>query len=170
MELDPTLPEAQIREADLKFYWDWDWSQCDGPFRRAAQEAIESSDVQTHYALCLEVLGRFNEALPHMENARKIDPLSTMLNLALGRLLVRTGQVQKGLEYLYKAKDLDPNDPAIYEQLAWPTTSRIGKQKQSRRALRLDGCGVTCRKTLKNWPTRSALAGLPRSNNDSASF
>ena len=34
-ELDPALPEARIRDADLKFYWDWDWQQCDGAFRRA---------------------------------------------------------------------------------------------------------------------------------------
>ena len=128
MELDPTLPEAQIREADPKFYWDWDWSQCDGPFRRAAQAAIESMDVQYHYALCLEVLGRFNEALPYMENARKLDPLSPRLNIDLGRLLARTGQIQKGLEYLNKARDLEPNNPAVYETLAWTY------DKQSRQA------------------------------------
>jgi len=119
MELDPTLPEAQIREADPRFYWNWDWSQCDGPFRWAAQVAIESMDVQHHYALCLEVLGRFNEALPYMENARKIDPLSPRLNIDLGRLLARTGQLQKGLEYLSKATNLDSNNPAVYERLAW---------------------------------------------------
>jgi len=119
MELDPTLPEAQIREADPKFYWNWDWSQCDGPFRWAAQVAIESMDVQHHYALCLEVLGRFNEALPYMENARKIDPLSPRLNIDLGWLLARTGQLQKGLEYLNKARDLDSNNAGVYETLAW---------------------------------------------------
>lgn len=119
MELDPTLPEAQIREADLKFYWDWDWPQCEGPFRRAALDAIGSSDVQSHYGLCLEVLGRYKEALPYMENARRIDPLSTMVNKSLARLLTRNGQTEKGFEYLNKAKDLDPNDAGLYDILAW---------------------------------------------------
>jgi len=36
MRLDPTLPEARIGDADLKFYWQWDWSQCDSGFRTAA--------------------------------------------------------------------------------------------------------------------------------------
>ena len=118
-ELDPTLPEAQIREADLKFYWDWDWPQCEGQFARSAQQASGSSDVQGHYGLCLEVLGRYGEALPYMENARRIDPLSLLVNKSLGRLLVRNGQIQKGLEYLNKAKDLDPSDASVYDILAW---------------------------------------------------
>ena len=119
MELDPSLPEAQIREADLKFYWNWDWPQCEGPFRRAALEANGSPDVQSHYGLCLEVLGRYKEALPYMENARRSDPLSTLVNKALGRLLARSGQTEEALEYLNKAKDLDPNDSGVYDTLAW---------------------------------------------------
>ncbi len=131
MEIDPTLPEAQIREADLKLYWGWDWSQCDGPMRQAAQEGTGSSDAQSHYALCLEVLGRYQEALPYAENARRIDPLSGPGNRTLGRLLARNGQAEKGLEYLYKAKDLDPNNAATYEILAWS----YDKQNRQREAV-----------------------------------
>lgn len=141
-ELDPDLPETRIRDADLKFYWDWDWKQCEGAFRRAALEAPGSSDVQSHYATCLEVLGRYREALAYMQNAHRIDPLSTMTNTALGRLLARNGQTSKSFEYLNKARDLDPNNAYAYELLAWI----YGHQNQQERAVemqikvgRLDG-------------------------------
>lgn len=63
LELDPTLPEAQIGDADLRFYWYWDWNQCSGAFRSAAEKYPNSGHVQLHYGLCLFVLGRYDEAL-----------------------------------------------------------------------------------------------------------
>jgi len=119
MELDSTLPEAQIRAADIRFYDEWDWSQCDGMFRHAAEQAFGSSDVQFHYGICLEVLGRYEEALHYLEKARSIDPLSTLLNESVGRLMVRTGHTREAIEYLKKARDLDPTDPSVYATLEW---------------------------------------------------
>jgi TolB-like protein len=55
LELDPNLTEAQIGDADLRFYWEWDWTQREGAFRRTAEKYPNSAHVQYHYGLCLFV-------------------------------------------------------------------------------------------------------------------
>jgi TolB-like protein/DNA-binding winged helix-turn-helix (wHTH) protein/tetratricopeptide (TPR) repeat protein len=129
-ELDPALPEAQIGTADLRFYWEWDWSQCEGAFRKAADTYPNSAPVQYHYGLCLFVLGRYDDAVPPLERARRVDPLSPLVNRVLGRLLGVVGRHQEALDLVLKSRDMEPDSPAAYYQLAW-LYGRSGKQAES---------------------------------------
>lgn len=119
LELDPFLPEAQTGTADIGFYWSWDWSQCEGTFRKAAENYPYSAHVQYHYGLCLFVLGRYDQALEYLDNARRVDPLSPMINRAIGHLLGAMGRNQEAIEQLLKTRDLEPNNPATYKLLSW---------------------------------------------------
>lgn len=119
LELDPTLPEAQIGDADLRFYWDWDWTQCDGAFRAAAEKYPNSAHVQYHYGLCLFVFGRYDEALRYMEQARLTDPLSPRINRGMGWLLGMMGRPQQAIDRLRHAIDMEPENASGYELLSW---------------------------------------------------
>jgi TolB-like protein/DNA-binding winged helix-turn-helix (wHTH) protein/Tfp pilus assembly protein PilF len=118
-ELEPNLPEAQIGYADLLFYWEWDWSQCDGGFGDVAKKYPYSSQVQYHYGLCLFVLGRQDEALLHLESARLADPLSPIILRWIGLVLGEMGRNQEAVAILLKARDLEPDSPAAYSVLSW---------------------------------------------------
>ncbi len=119
LELDPTLPEAQIGDADLRFYWEWDWTQCEGAFRRTAEKYPNSAHVQYHYGLCLFVFGRYDEALRYMERARLVDPLSSRVNCGMGWLLGMMGRPQQAIDRLRKAVDMDPENATGYRFLSW---------------------------------------------------
>lgn len=119
MELDPMLPEAQIGDADLRFYWDWDWTQCEGAFRAAAEKYPNSAHVQYHYGLCLSVFGRYDEAFRYMERARLVDPLSPRINRGMGWLLGMMGRPQEAIDRLRHAIDMEPENASGYELLSW---------------------------------------------------
>ena len=130
LELDPKLPEAQIGDADLRFYWYWDWTQCSGAFRSAAEKYPNSGHVQVHYGLCLFALGRYDEALRYLEQARLVDPLSPTLNRTIGRLLGMMGRPQQAIDCLLQAVDMEPEDASGYQLLSW-AYSKAGRDAES---------------------------------------
>ena len=130
LELDPTLAEAQIGNADLRFYWDWDWTQCEGAFRRTAEKYPNSAHVQYHYGLCLFVFGRYDEALRYMERARLVDPLSPRINRGMGWLLGMMGRPQQAIDRLLQAVDMEPEDWSGYQLLSW-TYDKAGREPES---------------------------------------
>lgn len=130
LELDPMLPEAQIGNADLRFYWEWDWSQCEGAFRKAAEAYPNSAHVQYHYGLCLFVFGRYDEALRYMEQARLGDPLSPRINRGMGWVLGMMGRPQQAIDRIRKAVDMDPENAGGYRLLSW-AYEKAGAESES---------------------------------------
>lgn len=129
-ELDSTLPEAQIGTADMLFYYEWDWTRCDGAFRPTAEKYPNSVEVQYHYGLCLFVLGRYDDALQYLERARRVDPLSPLINRVIGWLLGRMGRSQEAIDQLLRARDLEPSNPVTYSLLSW-AYERVGRESES---------------------------------------
>jgi TolB-like protein/DNA-binding winged helix-turn-helix (wHTH) protein/Tfp pilus assembly protein PilF len=130
LQLDPTLAEAQIGDADLRFYWDWDWTQCEGAFRAAAEKYPNSAHVQYHYGLCLFVFGRYDEALRYLERARLVDPLSPVINRTMGWLLGMAGNSEKAIARLRQAVDMEPENANGYRLLSW-AYGKAGMQSDS---------------------------------------
>jgi tetratricopeptide (TPR) repeat protein len=119
LELDDTLAEAHVVFADMKFYSDWDWSGGEAEFRRAVEFDPGSADAQFHYALCLQALGRYDEAMRVMERARQLDPLSPLINAELGELLHNARQDERAIEQYRKTIELDPNYARAYAGLGY---------------------------------------------------
>ena len=118
VELAPDLGEARLREADLKFYWDWDWSQCDSGFRMARDLSPGSGDTREHYALCLYQLGRYDEALREFEHTLEVEPLSVRGHDFRAVLLSRAGRHAEAIEELRRLADLQPADARWRRRLA----------------------------------------------------
>jgi TolB-like protein/DNA-binding winged helix-turn-helix (wHTH) protein len=129
-ELDSSLPEARIGSADMLFYYEWDWTQCEGPFRQTAEKYPNSVEVQYHYGLCLFVLGRYDDALQYLERARRVDPLSPLINRVIGWLLGRMDRSQEAINQLLRARDLEPSNPVTYSLLSW-AYERVGMEPES---------------------------------------
>ncbi len=79
LELDPDLPLAHIRRADLLSLRDHDWSAAEASYRRALE--LDPGQVEALHCLsfALSLVGRDEEALATMERARFLDPMSTLL-------------------------------------------------------------------------------------------
>lgn len=114
LELDGELPAAQLRLATVRFYWDWDWLQCDGALRALAGRSPPSAGAALQYANCLEVLGRNDAALRQMRVARAVDPRSPRLAASLARVLQRAGRLDEARSALQTAIDLNPGEADAY--------------------------------------------------------
>jgi len=110
LEIDETLSEAHAALAYGRFYYDWSWAESEEGFKRAIQ--LNPSDAIAHqfYGNYLPAMGRFEEAIAEFERAQQLDPLSLILNSALGWggfHLAR--QYDRAIEQLERTLELDPN-------------------------------------------------------------
>jgi serine/threonine-protein kinase len=70
--------------------WDWDWAAAGDTFQRALQAAPDLAMVHFHYGLdFLTPLGRLHEALEELRLAAQLEPLSAIVNTAIGGCLYR---------------------------------------------------------------------------------
>ena len=76
LQLDPTLPDAHIALAHVKWSFDWDWDGAEQEYRRALEIDPNSSAARQTYAVFLSNRNRPAEALQQMALLHMADPLS----------------------------------------------------------------------------------------------
>ena len=108
--LDDSLAEAHNALAFGDIYWSWDAASAEHEFQRAI--ALDPHSVVAHhwYATFLMVLGREQEALSEIEEARKLDPQSSAILADKGLILFAAGQQSQSVELL---KQIEATDPAF---------------------------------------------------------
>lgn len=84
LEIDDTLAEGHTPLGYVAFFYDWDWVAAETAFRRAI--ILNPSYATAHhlYAFMLTAMGRHEEALAEGHKAQLIDPLSLLINDAIG--------------------------------------------------------------------------------------
>jgi tetratricopeptide (TPR) repeat protein len=107
LQLDETLAEAHTSLGHLSTR-DWDWSGAEKEFKRAIDLKPNYATAHAWYAVYLRAMGRFQEAMREARIALKIDPLSLILNSALGSLLYLARQYDQAIEQLQRTLEMDP--------------------------------------------------------------
>jgi tetratricopeptide (TPR) repeat protein len=87
LEIDDTLAEAHASLGHIMFQYDRDWSGAEKEFRRAIELNPHYAYAHQWYALSLMWVGRLDEALHEIRQARAIGPLSLVINSNLGFIL-----------------------------------------------------------------------------------
>ena len=88
---------------------DWDWSGAEEEFRRAIALNPKYPTAHHWFAGVLNVLGRNEEALAEIQQAQDLDPLSPLINSALGLISSQNGKEEVAIEILRKQISLDPS-------------------------------------------------------------
>jgi pentatricopeptide repeat protein len=71
------------------------------------------------YALYLEIVGEFEEAVEVMRTAVQLDPLSLLCNDALAHSLTRSGRLSEAREQTERTLEMDPHFRSAIESLGW---------------------------------------------------
>jgi predicted Zn-dependent protease len=113
----------------------------------AAQAAREAMAKGYDHPILLKILGEalirlgvrpgelgFTEARTVLEQAAVRDSRDAGTQIALGKLCIMTDQVPEALAHLEKARTLEPDNPAVYAQLA-KAYQKAGRIKDSEQAL-----------------------------------
>jgi predicted Zn-dependent protease len=67
-----------------------------------------------------------------LERARSLDPQNFEANMALGRLLAKTGKFEESIPWLEQASHERPDSPEVHYQLAL-SLQRAGRAEQASR-------------------------------------
>lgn len=114
--LDDSLSEGHRSLAFALFFWEWDVSGAEREFQRAIE--LNPKDVEAHhwYATMLVSLSRYPEAINEIEQARKLDPLSSSVAADRAMILYDSGRTEEAVTILQELKTADPGflSPARY--------------------------------------------------------
>jgi tetratricopeptide (TPR) repeat protein len=114
LRLDPDLGEAHTPLAAALWLHDWQWPEARTEFRRSLELNPAYPTANHYYAECLMTMGRHEEAIARVKNSQELDPLSLIINVAIGWSFYLGRQYDEAIEQLLRTVDLDPNYPMSY--------------------------------------------------------
>jgi serine/threonine protein kinase/tetratricopeptide (TPR) repeat protein len=124
LQLNPSSAEANVSMGAIHWLYDFDWEAADSRFRRAMAINPNSAAAHHWYGLYLAEMGRFDEAIASASRAVQLDPLSTIINADLGRVLYYSRRYDEALEQFCKTISIDESGGSnafdavfVYEQL-----------------------------------------------------
>jgi len=111
LRIDPDLAEAHTPLAALLWLHDWQWGDAQKEFQRSLELSPTYPTANHWYAEFEMTMGRHEEALTRIRNGQELDPLSLIINVAVGWALYHGRQYNEGIEQLHRTLELDPNYP-----------------------------------------------------------
>jgi TolB-like protein/predicted Zn-dependent protease len=114
LRLDPDLAEAHAALAALFWLHDWRWKDAETEFKRSLQLGPSYATANHWYAEYLMTMGRNEEAMARIEHSQELDPLSLIINVAVGWGLYHARRYEAAIEQLRRTLELDPNYPVTY--------------------------------------------------------
>lgn len=120
LEIDDTLAEAHTSLAYVTWVYEWDTVGAEREYKRAIELNPNYATAHHWYAISyLTALGRHQEALAEMKRAHELDPLSLIINSAVGWAFYFARQYDRAIEQYQKTLELDPNFSVARAKLAW---------------------------------------------------
>ncbi|NOR21878.1 MAG: hypothetical protein GQ476_04230, partial [Candidatus Aminicenantes bacterium] len=109
LEIDDTIAESYTSLAYVKLIVDKDWAGAEELFKRAIELNPSSTTAPQWYSFLLQLTGRFDESVAMMRGALKSDPLSLILNCAVGNRLYFARRYDESIEEELKTLEMEPD-------------------------------------------------------------
>jgi serine/threonine protein kinase/tetratricopeptide (TPR) repeat protein len=114
LRLDPDLPEAHASLAALLWLHDWRWDEAQIEFKRSLELDPTYPTANHWYAEYLMTMGKHAEVMARMKKGQELDPLSLIINVAVGWAFYNDRRYDEGIDQLRRTIELDPNYPVTY--------------------------------------------------------
>jgi hypothetical protein len=118
LELDNTLAEAHYALGAHKCFHDWDWEGSEKAFQQALRLNPNLADAHQIYSHLLCIMGRTEEALPHIELALKLNPLDPGCHHTYGIVMNFHRRYDDAIAAFRTVLDIEPNFMPAYGSLA----------------------------------------------------
>jgi tetratricopeptide (TPR) repeat protein len=109
IQLDRTLGEAYASLAQIKFYYDWDWTGAESNYQQAVRQSPTYPTACQWHGEYLVAMGRMDQGLSELKRARDLDPLSLTINAEIGLALYWARRYDLAIEQLERTIELEPN-------------------------------------------------------------
>ena len=130
LSLDPALVEAEAALAFVVFYFDWDWAGTETRLKAILERRPDYATARQWYAEYLSAMGRHDQALREIRRARETDPLSPVLRVMEGYVLLYARRYEEALESLRRAEALEPNYPLL-QTITARTFAEMGRYPEA---------------------------------------
>ena len=117
LALDPSIAEAHMLLASIKFFNDWDWPGAEAEFKQAT--ALNPNSALAHYGYSnyLVAMGRLDEAMREIEHAWKLDPFSVPVASWFGQVLYHARRYDDALRQNQRGLEMHPDNAGYHADL-----------------------------------------------------
>jgi serine/threonine-protein kinase len=172
LELDPSLGEAHATLGLSAQNLEWDWSGVEDHYRQAIALAPNYATGHHWYAEFLSILGRFDESRHAFAQARRIDPISPIIQVDEAQLYWFERQYDRSREILERVERTDPNFDLVHNRIALIHMMEGRHEEAWQRIQRIESCREPAGDCYRSWTAylpgrnaaaaRAALLGLER--------
>jgi serine/threonine protein kinase/Tfp pilus assembly protein PilF len=114
LQLDADSGEAHTPQAAVLWLHDWRWEQAQSEFKRALELNPCYPTANHWHAEFTMTTGRPADAIADMKKSLELDPLSLIINAAIGWSYYHARQYDDAVAQLQRTAELDPNYPITY--------------------------------------------------------
>jgi serine/threonine-protein kinase len=117
--LEPGNVLVRAALAHRRFYFDWDWSYCEGEYRELATEPrVLRSEMFRPIGLYLWARGRPDDALALMDRSLRIDPGNVATRMMRADFLAHAGKLEDAIAEYKAIVETETSNPAPFYGLA----------------------------------------------------
>ena len=114
LQFDPDLAEAHTSLAAVFWLYDWQWDMAQKEFERSLEKGSNYPTANHWYAEYTMTMGRHADAMIRFRKSQDLDPLSLIINDAVGWAFYHARRFDEAIEQLRRTVDLDPNYPITH--------------------------------------------------------
>ncbi|MGB0012521.1 MAG: protein kinase, partial [Candidatus Sulfotelmatobacter sp.] len=114
LRFDANLAEAHTSFAAILWLYDWRWEEAEAEFKRSLALSPNYATGNHWYAEYVMTMGRQSDAIARIKNGQELDPLSLIINVAVGWAFYHARRYDEAIEQLRRTVELDPNYPITY--------------------------------------------------------
>ena len=115
LALDDTWPETYNLLGAVELYYKRNWPAAESAFRRGEELDPNSGEIPHHYALCLALFGRPDEAIAQFDRAALLDPFFPGLLLHRGRMFYFLRDYDRSIRHYTETLDIYPDYGPAHE-------------------------------------------------------
>ncbi len=112
--LDMQLAEARTSLAALLWLYDWRWEEAQTEFKHSLELSPTYATANHWYAEYAMTMGRHGEAMVRMRSSQEFDPLSLIINVAVGWAFYHARRYDEAIEQLQRTVELDSDYPVTH--------------------------------------------------------
>jgi len=116
--LDPSLAEPYATRAAISAGRAWDWADAEANYLQAIKLDPGSARAKNGYSSFLSIMGRHSESIQQIEQAMRLDPLSSPINTQAGIVYYLAREYDKAAEQLRRTIAQDSSFGVAHKRLA----------------------------------------------------
>jgi len=114
LRLDPDLGEAHAPLAAALWLYEWQWPEAQAEFHRSLELNPAYPTANHWYTEYLMTMGRLDEVIAGMRKSQELDPLSLIINVAIGWACYMARRYDDAVEQFRRTVELEPNYPVTH--------------------------------------------------------